>query len=180
MPSAGRALTASETALAAAVFGPALDPAPVRLSSARLHPFQPRRVVMAVGQTVWFGRPVPADLATSPVTARALLLHELTHLAQEQAGMDVWVRGVGAHVRAFLTRTDPYAYALGPAPLLGRPFEHQAAMVEDAYRMISGVPPRRAGARLSDLLAALGHPARASFTASFSFGAPPLLNTPLR
>ena len=139
---------------------------------------------MAVGQTVWFGRAVPDDLTGAPVPARALLLHELTHLAQEQAGMDVWVRGAGRHAWAFLTRTDPYAYETSPAPLLDRPFEHQAAMIEDAYRMTRGVPPRRAGARLENLLAALGHeapyPARASRTASFSFGAPPLLRTPLR
>ena len=139
---------------------------------------------MAVGQTVWFGASVPDDLAARSVPARALLLHELTHLAQEQAGMDVWVRGAGVHALAFLTRTDPYAYETSRAPVLGRPFEHQAAMIEDAYRMTCGVPPRRAGARLEDLLAALGHeapyPVRASRTASLSFGAPPLLRTPLR
>ena len=139
---------------------------------------------MAVGQTVWFGRAVPGNLAARSVPTRALLLHELTHLAQEQAGMDVWVRGAGVHAWAFLTRSDPYAYETNAAPLSGRPFEHQAAMIEDAYRMTNGVPPRRAGARLADLLAALGHdtdhPARASRTASLSFGAPPLLRTPLR
>ena len=135
---------------------------------------------MAVGQTVWFGGNVPPDIAGAPVPARALLLHELTHLAQEQAGMDVWVRGAGRHAWSFLTRTDPYAYDRSAAPLRGRPFEHQAAMIEDAYRMREGIPPRRAGARLEALLAALGHDDRARRSASFTLGAPPLLRTPLR
>ena len=162
----------------------------IELRGDRFTRFQPRGSVLAEARRVWFGPLLPADFAASPVPMRALLVHELTHCAQARVGMDLWVRGVGAHVRAALTRRSAYAYGLGPAPLRGRPFEHQAAMIEDAYRMLHGVPPRRAGASLPDLLAALGHAphqaprhasdARASLSASFSFGAPPLLNTPLR
>ena len=94
--------------------------------------------------------------------------------------MDVWVRGAGRHAWSFLTRTDPYAYETTAAPLAGRPFEHQAAIIEDAYRMREGIPPRRAGARLEALLATLGHDDRARRSASLTLGAPPLLNTPLR
>ena len=140
---------------------------------------------MAPGQTLWFGQALPRNFADEPVPVRALLLHELTHSAQDQAGMDLIVRGLAAHVGAFLRRESAYDYARTSAPILGRPFEHQAAMVEDAYRLAHGVPPRRTGARLEDLLAALGHSshlpgARDRAMASLNFAAPPLLRTPLR
>jgi hypothetical protein len=175
-----RFLTANERALAAAALGPALDASRVRLTARRL-PLQPRGVVMAPRSTVWLGEAYRDDFADAPVAARALLLHELTHCAQHQAGMMPWARGALAHGRAYLTGRSAYTYALTPAPLAGRPFEHQATMVEDAYRMLHGLPPRRAGASLPALLTALGQPPeRASLSASLSLGAPPLLRTPLR
>ena len=181
-----RPLTSGERAIARAVFGDALDPALIELRGDKFAPFQPTGAVLAEARRVWFGPLLPRDFAAASVPMRALLVHELTHCAQARAGMDLWVRGVGAHLRAFVTRRSAYDYDRGPAPLLGRPFEHQAAMVEDAYRMVRGVPPRRAGATLPALLEALGHApghasgARASLSASLSLGAPPLLNTPLR
>ena len=177
-----RGLTAGERDLARAVFGAALDPGTIELRGDRFSRLQPPGAVLAEARRVWFGGLLPDDFADASVPMRALLVHELTHCAQAAAGMDLWVRGAGAHVLAALTRRSAYAYDRTPAPLRGRPFEHQAAMVEDAYRMLHGAPPRRAGARLDDLLAALGHAseARASLSASFSLGAPPLLRTPLR
>ena len=170
--------------MAARVFGEALDPGVIELRGDRFVWFQPRGSVLAEARRVWFGPLLAPDFARASVPIQALLLHELTHCAQAAAGMDLWVRGVGAHLRAAITRVSAYAYDREPAPLRGRPFEHQAAIVEDAWRMLSGVPPRRTGARLGALLAALGHDqaldARASFSASPSLGAPPLLNTPLR
>ena len=170
--------------MAARVFGDALDPRVIELRADRFVWFQPRGSVLAEARRVWFGPLLPFDFARAGVPMQALMLHELTHCAQAAAGMELWVRGVGAHLRAALTRTSAYDYDRGAAPLRGRPFEHQAAIVEDAWRMGHGVPPRRAGAKLGALLAALGHPhaldARASLSASPSLGAPPLLNTPLR
>lgn len=170
--------------MAARVFGGALDARAIELRGDRFAWFQPRGSVLAEARRVWFGPLLPPDFAREGVPMQALLLHELTHCAQAAAGMELWVRGVGAHLRAAVTRRSAYDYDRGPAPLLGRPFEHQAAIVEDAWRMGHGAPPRRAGARLGALMAALGHAqafdARASFNASLSLGAPPLLNTPLR
>ena len=177
-----RPLTIGERAICAAVFGAALDADAITLTGAKFTRFQPAGSVLAEARRVWFGPLLPDDFAGASVPMRALLVHELTHCAQARAGMDLWVRGVGAHLRAFLTRRSAYDYDPGPAPLPGRPFEHQAAMLEDAYRMLHGAPPRRAGAELGALLSALGHArgARASLTASLSLGAPPLLRTPLR
>ncbi|WP_156032593.1 hypothetical protein [Parvularcula oceani] len=178
-----RGLAAAERAMAASVFGAALDTASVRLKAGRL-PFQPRGVVMAPWNGIYWGRPLPRDFTAAPPAIQALLLHELTHCAQYQAGMDLIARGAFAHGRAWLTGRSAYAYRVTEAPLGRRPFEHQAAIVEDAWRLLSGLPPRREGARLAPLLAALGHAeaeeVRASFSASVNFGAPPLLNTPLR
>lgn len=174
-----RGLTPKEAALAARVFGAALDTAPVRLTAGRL-PFQPRRVVMAPWNKVYFGAPLQPDYTGAPPALKALWLHELTHCAQYQAGMNLVLRGAFAHGLAFVQRRSAYDYALGPAPMTGRPFEHQAAIVEDAFRVMAGLEPRRSGARGEDLARALGHRDLASARASLSLGAPPLLSTPLR
>ncbi|MBB4659727.1 hypothetical protein [Parvularcula dongshanensis] len=150
------------------------------MSDRRL-PFQPFGLIVAPAQTIFFGPHLRPDYADAPRSVQAVFLHEMTHCAQAQAGMDLIPRGIGAHASARFLGRSAYAYDPSPAPLVGRPFEHQAAMVEDAWRMLGGLLPRHADARLPDLLAALGHAdVLASRTASLSFGAPPLLRTPLR
>ena len=134
-----RSLTPGERAIAAAVFGDALDPAPVTLRRGKWFPFQPRRVVMAPDGHVWFhpeGLEWRDDFAAAGLASRALLVHELTHVWQHQRGVNL------------LLRRRPFArYAYLPLTP-GKPFgaygiEQQACIVADAYLL-------REGARVTD------------------------------
>lgn len=128
-----RPLSRSETALAASVFGDALDPAAVRLHRVKWFVFQPARVTMAPNGHVWFhpnGTCWSSDFSREPLALRALFIHELVHCWQHQRGINLILR------RPPFAR---YAYTLLP----GKPFarygiEQQACIVEDAYRRREG------------------------------------------
>ena len=137
-----RPLTAGERAIAAHVFGPALDPDPVTLRRGKWFPFQPRAVTMAPDGHVWFhprGTEWRDDFAAAGLASRKLFVHELTHVWQTQSGVNLILAR-----RPFA----PYAYL----PLTpGKPFpaygiEQQACIVADAYVLgegagVSGAPP---------------------------------------
>lgn len=124
----GRALTEGERAIAATMFGPALDPDRVRLHRHTWWPFQPRNVVMAPDGHVWFhplGGLWRDDYATAPLRLQALLVHELTHVWQHQRGLFLPLR------RHPFCR---YAYALEPGrALTSYGIEQQAMIVEHAF-----------------------------------------------
>ncbi len=124
-----RALTAGEIALAAAMFGAALDPAPVRLCRAKYWTLHPWWVTMAPDGRIWCHPNGPnwsADYAAAPPAYQAHFIHELVHVWQYQHGGHLALR------RPPLAR---YRYALVP----GKPFHHygieqQAMIVEHAFR----------------------------------------------
>lgn len=137
-----RPLTPGERALAARVFGSALDPAPVTLRRGKWFPFQPRRTVMAPDGHVWFHPHGPEwrdDFAAAGLASRTLLIHELTHVWQRQRGVNL-----------VLARRPFARYAYLPL-VPGKPFaaygiEQQACIVADAYVIaegarVPGAPP---------------------------------------
>ena len=144
-----RPLTRGERAIAAQVFGPALDPDPVTLRRGRWFPFQPRSVVMAPDGHVWFhprGIEWRPDFAIAGLASRALLVHELTHVWQHQTGVNLVVRRYPLMRYAYLPLTP------------GKPFgaynlEQQACIVADAYFLREGA--RVPGAPPSEIYAAL-------------------------
>ena len=144
-----RPLTSGERAIAASVFGTALDPGPVTLRRGKWFPFQPRATVMAPDGHVWFhpkGCEWRDDFATAGVASRALLVHELTHVWQTQSGVNL-----------ILARRPFARYAYLPL-VPGKPFaaygiEQQASIVADAYLLdhevrVAGAPDRAAYAAL--------------------------------
>ena len=82
-----RHLTEGEIALAASIFGDAIDYAPVTVNRRRWFPFQPANVVMAPDGHIWVnprGALWSEDYAGEHLSIQALFLHELTHVLQAQ------------------------------------------------------------------------------------------------
>jgi len=138
----GRPLTEGEVALAASMFGDAIDYAPVRIHHRTWTFFQPRNVVMAPRGNIHFhphGTLYRDDFAVEPIDLQALFVHEMTHVWQHQCGLFLPLR------RHPFCR---YGYALVP----GRPFarygiEQQAEIVAHAFllrrgRAVPGKPER--------------------------------------
>ena len=83
----GRALTEGERALAASMFGAAIDLDRVRLHRRKWFPFQPKRAIMAPDGHIWVhpqGRLWRDDYAEAPLNLQGLFLHEMTHVWQAQ------------------------------------------------------------------------------------------------
>ena len=91
---AKRALTAGEVALAARVFGAAIDYAKVRIFSRRYMPFQPRNCAMTPNGSIYFHRSrCRDDFSTSSLGDQHWFIHEMTHVWQHQLGYPVRLRG---------------------------------------------------------------------------------------
>ena len=141
---AGRALTAGERALAASVFGGALDCDPVRIVPRKWWPLQPRGTAMAPDGSIWFHPQSPwlsADFSREPAGTRGHFVHELVHVWQVQR----WGRWHLILLRHPFCR---YRYRLVP----GRPFaryglEQQAEMVRHLFLWRQGLAPTAAAPR---------------------------------
>ena len=136
-----RPLTLGETALAAAVFGDAIDYASVRLSTRKWAFFQPRETVMAPRGCIHFhprGHRYREDFSGSALVDQGLFIHEMVHIWQHQRGLFLplarhpWCR---------------YDYALKPGqPLHRYGIEQQAEIVRHAFLLkhgaiVPGAPP---------------------------------------
>ncbi len=126
-----RSLTSGERALCAGVFGDGLDVGRVRLFSL---PLWPRPFVPNGRLIVWPSDAALADFTDAPLWMRSVLIHELTHVWQAQAGVFLPL----AKLRAGDGRAA-YAYDLDD----GRNFsqlniEQQAMVVQHAYLAAGG------------------------------------------
>jgi hypothetical protein len=150
MPEA-RGFTEDEIALARSVFGDAIDYDRVRIVRGRWWPFQPRNVVMAPNDNIYFppnGTLWSTDFARESLPLQAFLVHEMTHIWQAQkAGR--WYLPLMRHPFC------RYRYRLVP----GRPFrrygiEQQAEIVRHAFLLRHGraVPGARPQEELEVIL----------------------------
>lgn len=96
MPAKARPLTAGEIAMAALVFGDAIDYARVRVHNRRYLPFglQPKNCAMSPNGSIYFHHScfLP-DYAAGDPGARHWFVHEMTHVWQHQLGYPVRLRG---------------------------------------------------------------------------------------
>jgi hypothetical protein len=131
-----RPLTEGERALAASVFGEAIDYGPVRINRRKWWPFQTRGIVMAPDGQIWFhplGGLCRDDFSCAPLHLQGLFIHEMTHVWQRQKG--IWL----PLARHPFCR---YGYSLKPGwPLERYGIEQQAEIVKHAFLL-------RAGARV--------------------------------
>lgn len=135
----GRPLTPAEIALARPVFGLAIDYARVRLvAGAGGNPvaaiaFANGNQAITLGHRVHYRGGVADDLAAAGIEARALLLHELTHVWQyRRLGI---VRFLWRYVREFLAvggrAAAMYRYAPSETRFAAARLEAQAQMIGD-------------------------------------------------
>jgi hypothetical protein len=148
--SRGRPLGAAERALAASVFGDAIDYDRVRIHNRPWWPLQPRRVTMAPDGHIWFhpdGALFCDDFCDAPLDRQGLFIHEMTHVWQAQRSGRWWL----PLMRHPFCRYD---YRIVP----GRPFhrygiEQQAEIVRHAFLANRGfMAPGSADAATYDAL----------------------------
>lgn len=121
-----RALTLGEQALAAEVFGRALDAARVRILAL---PVWRRAFVAGPALIVWPARLAAVDFAAAPLGVQAVLIHELTHVWQAQRGVSLILGKLKAG-----DSLASYAYDLdGVLTFAGLNIEQQAMVVEHAF-----------------------------------------------
>jgi hypothetical protein len=128
-----RPLTRAETALAASVFGNAIDYDRVSIHNAKWIFFQPRHTAMAPDGDIWFhpkGSLYCADFCEGHLSEQGLFIHEMTHVWQRQSGIFLPVR------RHPFCRYD---YTLKPGwPLKRYGIEQQAEIVRHAFLLRNG------------------------------------------
>ena len=138
-----RPLTPGERALAASVFGSAIDYDPVRIHRSKWFPFQPRNVAMAPRGHIHFhpgGNLWSEDFAREPLHAQGLFIHEMTHVWQSQHRGSLYL----VLMRHPFCRYD---YALKPGwPLARYGLEQQGEIVRHAFLLregghVAGAPP---------------------------------------
>ncbi len=130
-----RGLTPSERALAMGEFGTALDLDQVRIVGTPW-PFD-----RAFVPGCWFGRSwilwparaLPDDFASAPLGLQAVLIHELVHVWQAQAGVNLLVGKIRAG-----DGPSAYAYPGAPCGWDELNIEQQAMTVEHRFRASRG------------------------------------------
>jgi hypothetical protein len=89
-----RPLTDGEVAMAAALFGSAVDYAKVRIINRRYLPFQPKNCAMTPNGRMYFHHSCFLDdYSAGDVVARRWFMHEMVHVWQHQLGYPVRLRG---------------------------------------------------------------------------------------
>ncbi len=128
-----RHLTPAERRLAESVFGSAIDYDAVRLCHEKWAFFQPRRTVMAPRGAIHFhpkGQLYCADFCGESLSAQGLFIHEMTHVWQYQAGINL------------LLKRHPfcrYDYSIKPGwPLSRYGIEQQAEIVRHYFLLREG------------------------------------------
>ena len=136
-----RPLTAAERALAASIFGSAIDYERVILHNRKWFWFQPRHVAMAPDGHLWFhpkGNLFCEDFCGTHILRQGLFIHEMTHVWQHQRGISL-----------VLSRHPfcRYDYSLKPGWTLERyGLEQQAEIIRHIFLLrngakVPGAPP---------------------------------------
>jgi hypothetical protein len=129
-----RGLTGEERALAASVFGAAINYERVRISNRKWAFFQPRLVVMAPRGAIHFhpeNHRYCDDFCGAGLEDQGLFIHEMTHVWQHQVGINLILK------RHIFCR---YSYSLKPGwPLARYGIEQQAEIVRHAFLLSRGM-----------------------------------------
>ena len=134
-------MAVSERALAATMFGDAIDYGAVRIHERKWWFLHPRRVTMAPDGHLWFhprGGLYCDDFCDRPIDLQGHFIHEMTHVWQHQQGIFLPI------ARHPFCR---YSYSLKPGwPLKRYGIEQQAEIVRHIFLLrrgyaVPGAPP---------------------------------------
>ncbi len=143
-----RALTPGEIELAHSLLGDGIDYRQVQVYHKESNPLQRTDQTVAIRGDIYFPSDNPRyrddfsqeDVASEEgVASQAHFLHEMTHLAQEQQGIDLMLAYASDH---------NYYYEIdanSPRPRHTYGIEQQATIVEDYYRRKHGLGPTQPG-----------------------------------
>jgi hypothetical protein len=130
-----RPLTDAERALAAGVFGAAIDYDAVRIVAGKWAFFQPRGTVMAPMGHIHFhpnGQLYCEDFCAEPIDRQGLFIHEMVHIWQAQR-LGRWYLPLMRHPFCH------YSYSLKPGwPLARYGIEQQAEIVRHYFLLSRG------------------------------------------
>ena len=134
----GRVLTAAERALAASVFGQAIDYDPVRIHRRKWWPLQPKQAIMAPDGHIWVhprGSLWSDDYGQASMMLQGLFIHEMTHVWQAQT-RGRWYLPLMRHPFC------RYGYSIQLGwPLHRYGLEQQAEIVRHAFLLRKGRTP---------------------------------------
>lgn len=154
-PASGRVLTAGERSLLAPIYRDSVEYGAVRVVRGRAFPLQGRTTVVTIGRVIYAPAPIYLDdFSRGSELYRAILVHEIAHVWQHDAGIDV----VAGAMRALVTTGGRYGraydYRLDPRrDLLDYGIEQQASILEHYFLAREGIRDReRFGAVLRRFL----------------------------
>lgn len=125
-------MTAGEISMSEEVFADDIDYASVRVHRKTYFPGRPRGEAMAPNGNIYFHPDdYLDDFSTAGVGTRAWFLHEMTHVWQDQQGMNVLLRGA-------FNRNYNYLPLLPGARFSGFGVEQQGDIVRDYYKLRHG------------------------------------------
>lgn len=134
----GRPLTDGERAMAASVFGDAIDYARVRVHHRKWFFLQPKRAIMAPDGDIWVhpdSQLWADDYAAAPLGLQGLFVHEMTHVWQAQH-KGKWYLPLMRHPFC------RYGYDFVPGrPLARYGLEQQAEIVRHVFLQRHGAKP---------------------------------------
>jgi hypothetical protein len=137
----GRVLTPAERALAASVFGKAVDYDRVRIHRRKWWPLHPKRAIMAPDGHIWVhpkGDLWSDDYGKASIMLQGLFIHEMTHVWQAQT-RGRWYLPLMRHPFC------RYGYNIQLGWPLGRyGLEQQAEIVRHAFLLRKGQTPAKA------------------------------------
>lgn len=153
---AARELTVGEVRLTNTIFLGVVNTSKVRVHNRPYFMGQGKGVAMTPNGEMWFHPEDHVPDFSINVSASAWFIHEMTHVWQYQSGRSVRARGLFEQAGR-LFGADPYHYGkLEP----GKKFtdyknEQQASIVEDYYRVLHKMTPRRGSGTLIEYRSAI-------------------------
>lgn len=137
-------MTPGEIALARSVYGPSFDTSSIRVISERAYFFQPGGVLMTPDGNIYLGNRSVPDFSVLSIPDQAVFIHELEHVIQDRAGVNVRARAIELFFKDPLHYDSQYPYDLSKINNFNDlNIEQQASLIQDYFLVTHGYSPDR-------------------------------------